>query len=1002
MSSFCLPVPEQEVPISHSFRISRLYLVESPLGEIMIPIKVAFQPPVLVGLLLLIGCGGSGGGSTPVRTPYNVEGTVSGLSGSGLVLQNNGADNLPITGNGVFTFAAAMVSGNPFNVTVLTQPTDPAQTCTVVNGSGTISSADITKVAVTCSTNAYTIGGTISGLSGLGLVLQNNGGDDLSLNAERTSFTFPRAVASGGQYSVTVLSQPSGQTCLVTRGSGTVGSANVMDVAVACFPSTLSLDAVPGGRSATLSWSYPQGFSFNLYRSTAPNCDIHHYMSCPGGTLSTNVTSPRVVTGLSNGTAYYFRLEAVNSGTTIGLSNEAGVRPDVLVTNRIPVWALATAPNGTVYLGGNFTRIGVRSGGGLPFDLETGRASPPTFPIVEGDVVVAAADGSNGWYIGGQFTTVGGMARRNVAHIRSDGSLDPNWAPDANRPVLALAVAGDTVYAGGDFTSIGGQTRNRIAALDTSGAASSWNPNANDTVWVLSVSGSTIYVGGNFSSIGGETRHSLAALDASSGMATPWDPDVGGGLLFGSAVYSLAISNNTVYAGGYYGFIGGQARNCVAALDASTGSATPWNPDSTGAVVALVVRNNTVYAAGGFYRIGGQTRNGLAALDASTGNATAWNPNPNYDVSAIAVSGATVYVAGSFTRIGGQTRNRLAALDESGAALSWNPDLDDSVHALAVSGSSVYAGGFFRLFAGQVRNNIAALDASGALLSWNPDADGPIFALVVSGDTIYAGGAFRLIGGQVRNNIAALDASGALLSWNPDANGTVEAIAVSGTTVYVAGGFSFIGGQPRNSIAAVGSSGEALTWNPAPNNSVLSLAVSDGTVYAGGYFTSIGGQPRNRIAALDASGEALDWDPNADGPVEALAISDSIVYAGGYFRSVGGQVRNNIAALDASGAALSWSPNADRSVFALAVSGSTVYAGGDFSSIGGQERQNIAALDASGAALGWDPNPNDQIKALAVSGSTVYAGGGFTSIDGELRIGIAALDTPDAARSPVR
>ena len=78
----------------------------------------------------------------------------------------------------------------------------------------------------------HSVGGTVSGLSGT-VVLQDNGGDDLSVTGNG-SFTFATPVASGAGYSVTVKTNPSGQSCTVSNGSGTVGSANVTNVAVSC------------------------------------------------------------------------------------------------------------------------------------------------------------------------------------------------------------------------------------------------------------------------------------------------------------------------------------------------------------------------------------------------------------------------------------------------------------------------------------------------------------------------------------------------------------------------------------------------------------------------------------------------------------------------------------------------------------------------------------------------------------------------------------------------
>jgi hypothetical protein len=68
-------------------------------------------------------------------------------------LQNNGGDNLAASVDGAFTFAASIASGLAYSVSVLTQPSSPSQTCSVTNGAGTITSANITAVAVNCVTN---------------------------------------------------------------------------------------------------------------------------------------------------------------------------------------------------------------------------------------------------------------------------------------------------------------------------------------------------------------------------------------------------------------------------------------------------------------------------------------------------------------------------------------------------------------------------------------------------------------------------------------------------------------------------------------------------------------------------------------------------------------------------------------------------------------------------------------------------------------------------------
>lgn len=176
---------------------------------------------------------------------FAIGGIVSGLQGSGLELRNNGGAPLSITGNGEFTFPKPVTDGSSYNVTVFTQPSSPSQTCMVTDGNGTVAGANVTNVVVNCTTDTFTIGGTISGLDGLGLTLRNNGGDDLSISADG-SFEFLTPVADGAGYSVTVLTQPinPSQTCVVTNDTGTVVGANITNVLVNCVTNTFTVGGI--------------------------------------------------------------------------------------------------------------------------------------------------------------------------------------------------------------------------------------------------------------------------------------------------------------------------------------------------------------------------------------------------------------------------------------------------------------------------------------------------------------------------------------------------------------------------------------------------------------------------------------------------------------------------------------------------------------------------------------------------------------------------------------
>lgn len=275
-----------------------------------------------------VGCTGGGGGGGN-SGPFTVGGTVTGLTGTGLVLQDNGGDNLTITASGTFTFATKIASGAKYAVTVLTQPSNPVQTCSVTGstGSGTVS-ANVTTVAVTCTTNAVTatIGGTVSGLvANTSVILQDNGGDSLTVTANG-AFTFKTPVTGPTDaYAVTVLTQPTSpnQICTVANGSGTA-SANVTNVAVTCVLSytiggtvtgvvgsglivedtagniveQLPISASNGNQAFTFKKLVPTGtmYSVSVFAEpTGPSQNCTVTPSTASGTATSNVTNVAVV-----------------------------------------------------------------------------------------------------------------------------------------------------------------------------------------------------------------------------------------------------------------------------------------------------------------------------------------------------------------------------------------------------------------------------------------------------------------------------------------------------------------------------------------------------------------------------------------------------------------------------------------------------------------------------------------------------------------------------------
>ena len=174
-----------------------------------------------------------------VTATYSVGGAVTGLMASGLVLRNNDGDDLTIpSSGGSFAFASRLPTGSPYAVAVWQQPT--GQYCSPTSGPiGVIGTADVTNVAITCSTLSatYSVGGSISGLHASGLVLQALNDQDITVASGATAFATATPIPVNAVYAVSIKSQPTGQTCTIVNSVGYMtptSPANVNNIHVDC------------------------------------------------------------------------------------------------------------------------------------------------------------------------------------------------------------------------------------------------------------------------------------------------------------------------------------------------------------------------------------------------------------------------------------------------------------------------------------------------------------------------------------------------------------------------------------------------------------------------------------------------------------------------------------------------------------------------------------------------------------------------------------------------
>jgi hypothetical protein len=182
---------------------------------------------LLTAALMLSACGGSG------SSEVSLSGTATGVTSDGVILANVvNTVVMPITipvNATTFAFPKRLQAGSTYSIYVQAEPVN--LNCQVLTPAG-VASNNVTTLQLVC-TPRNVLGGTVSGLTGSGLALAN-GSDVVSVAANATTFSFTNRITLDAAYGVTILTQPAGQTCTVTNGSGKMGSVDITSVQVSC------------------------------------------------------------------------------------------------------------------------------------------------------------------------------------------------------------------------------------------------------------------------------------------------------------------------------------------------------------------------------------------------------------------------------------------------------------------------------------------------------------------------------------------------------------------------------------------------------------------------------------------------------------------------------------------------------------------------------------------------------------------------------------------------
>ena len=529
--------------------------------------------------------------------------------------------------------------------------------------------------------------------------------------------------------------------------------------------------------------------------------------------------------------------------------------------------------NGLVYAGGSFTN----SGSQLITNLAVWNGSG--WSAVGGganSVVYALTFNGTDLYVGGSFTQAGPTLATNIA--KWDGV---NWSAvgggltGTGSSVNSLAVFNGSVCATGVFTNAGGLMVANFAVWN----GSSWsvaNGGISATGYRVVNNGTNVYVGGNFISAGNKLMNGITAWDGVN-----WNPIGTAGRINGiyATVRALAGDGTNLYTGGSSFYWAGQTNvNLIGRFDGTnwyplgtgiSGSSVISGPIGTG-ILTIALTNNYVYAGGYFTNAGGVPVTNIASWNGT--NWSAMGSGPGGVVASLLVRSNGVYAVGApFYNVSYYNTPFFSRWDGSswqGVAINFPPytDWETSIGpnlgmaALACIGTNIFIGGYFYLGeytnppSGYVGcNNIMRFDGTyGWVMGMGLSSN--VTAMAVIDTNLFVAGQFTNASGVAASKIAL---------WNGNywtnlgsglvGSGVINGLATMGGNLYVGGTFTNMGGTPVNRIAKWDGTnwsalGNGATYPGLSSASIFGLGVLGNSLYASGSFRMMGDKPSFYIA----------------------------------------------------------------------------------------------------------------------------------------------------------
>jgi uncharacterized delta-60 repeat protein len=429
----------------------------------------------------------------------------------------------------------------------------------------------------------------------------------------------------------------------------------------------------PRFSSQPASKSAAMGQSTSLTASAVGTGPIHYQWRNEGVELPGATNSFLTLTNLQLSQAGHYDILASNifgvaTSSVANLTiNQATIDPFNPGTVNGEIYATATDPDGKTIVGGTFTSISGQSRNNIARLNTDGTLDPGFNPNIDRAVFSIALQKDGRILLAGWFTLVSGQPRTYIARLNADGSLDLTFNPIIDDGVTfpgvySLATDNENyILIGGDFRTVQGQSRTNLARLNTDGALdATFKASADDIVYPLALqSDGKILVGGNFLGLNGEPCQHLGRLNSDGTLDTSFHSEVDN-----LPLCIAAQRDGKILIGGSFAKINGQVRTNLAQLNTDGSLDTNFALEANGVVRTSAIQSDDSLLIGGdFTIIGGASRKYIARFSRGALD-TSFDPSANGAVYAVSLQpDGKVLAAGRFGTLLGETHSKIGRID---------------------------------------------------------------------------------------------------------------------------------------------------------------------------------------------------------------------------------------------------------------------------------------------------------------------------------------------------